>query len=286
MSITIVPIAGALGAEIHGADPRDPDLDFGSIHKALLDYEVIFFREVNLNEDEHLAFGAKFGTPSIYPVAKLMGETTPKLTVFDDLPDRQNVTDNWHTDVTWITNPPDFALLHMEVRPERGGDTLWGSATRAYETLSPKVQEFLCGLTVTHDNEGVIESLIAKTGDPEHFLIEGLRRDYPPVVHPLVRTHPETGKRAIVYSKQFMRKVNEVTSAESRAIFDLLDHHIQNPALHCRWRWTVGDLAVWDERSTIHRSAGDHFGYHRTIRRLEIDGEQPYFDPDAVVKSA
>jgi taurine dioxygenase len=239
---------------------------------------VIFFREVNLSEAEQFALGERFGTPSIFPVARLMGATEPTMTVIEDGPDSDNAADAWHTDVTWTATPPKYALLHMEVVPDRGGDTLWCSATRAYETLSPTMQEFLCGLTVVHDNEGFIESVALKAGDAADSLIEGLRRDYGPVEHPLIRTHPETGRRALFYAARFIRRIKDLTQAESDAILGFLAAHISEPSLHCRWRWSEGDLAIWDERSTLHRAVADHFPQRRIIRRLEIDGDRPYFE--------
>jgi taurine dioxygenase len=282
----ILPVTAALGAEIRGVDLRDPDFDFEAVHRALLEHEVVFFRDVNLTEEEHLRLGRRFGTPSIFPVARLMGMTEPTMTVIEDGPDSPNGADAWHTDVTWTAEPPDYALLHMEVKPEVGGDTLWCSATKAYDLLSPAMQNFLADLTVTHDNEGFIDRLIEKTGDPEHELIAGLRAEYPPVVHPMVRTHPETGKRALLWSKTFIRRINELCDSENHAILAMLSEHVNDPRLHCRWQWGEGDLAIWDERSTLHRAAADHWPQRRVIRRLEIDGERPYFNPDQALTPA
>ena len=124
-----------------------------------------------------------------------------------DGPESDNAADAWHTDVTWTPTPPSFALLHMEVVPEVGGDTLWCSATKAYDLLSEPMQELLCGVRVIHDNEGFIRGVERKAGDAAEALVAGLRRDYPPVEHPLIRTHPETGKRALVYAARFMRRI-------------------------------------------------------------------------------
>jgi taurine dioxygenase len=277
----IIPVTGALGAELRGVDVRNLDDDFDAVKAALLEHEVVFFRQVNLSEEEHLALGRRFGTPSIYPIPRLMGLTEPTMTVIEDGPDSPNKADSWHTDVTWTASPPAYALLHMEVTPEVGGDTLWCSATKAYELLSPAMQEFLCGLTVTHDNEGFIRRMVEKTGDPNHELIAGLREHYPPVVHPMVRTHPETGKRALLWARNFIRRINELTDAENDAVLAHLAEHVNDPRLHCRWAWTEGDLAIWDERSTLHRAAADHWPHRRVIRRCEIDGTRPYFEPAA-----
>ena len=281
----IIPVTGALGAEIRGVEVRDPGDDFPAIKAALLEHEVIFFREVGLTEAEHFDLGRRFGTPSVFPVARLMGSTEPTMTVIEDGRDSPNKADTWHTDVTWTATPPAYALLHMELKPEVGGDKLWCSATKAYELLSPVMQEFLCGLTVTHDNEGFIRRMIEKTGDPNHELVHGLRDNYPAVVHPMVRTHPETGKRALLWARNFIRRINELTDAENAALLRYLGEHVNDPRLHCRWQWRDGDLAIWDERATLHRAAADHWPQRRIVRRCEIDGTAPYFDPDQPVSS-
>ena len=276
-AVDVRRVAGALGAEISGVDLRDPDLDFDAVYTALLEHQVIFFREVHLTEDEHLALGQRFGTPSIFPVARVSGATEPTMTVIADGPESPNAADRWHTDVTWIAEPPKCALLHMEEPCEVGGDTLWASATAAYERLSEPMQAFLCGLSAQHSNAGFNQRVLEKAGDAGPPLVAALEEAYPPVVHPLVRTHPETGKRALLYAAGFIDRVLGVTDAESDAILGFLGSHVSEPALHCRWQWRKGDLAIWDERSTLHRAAADHWPQRRVIRRLEIDGDRPYF---------
>ena len=273
-------VAGALGAEIVGVDLRDPDLDFDAAYRAFLEHEVIFFRGAHLTKEEHLALGRRFGTPSIYPVARVLGATEPTMTVIENGPDSPNRADRWHTDVTWTATPPKAALLHMELAPEFGGDTLWASATRAYETLSPQVQEFFTSLTVVHSHRGFLERVAEKAGDHADAISEAIKRDYGPVEHPLVRTHPETGKRALLYAEQFIDHVAGVSRAESDMVLNFVREHVADVSLHCRWQWQEGDLAIWDERSTLHRAAADHFPQRRIIRRLEIDGDRPYFDPN------
>lgn len=277
--MNITRVSGALGAVIDGVDLRDPDLDFEAIYEALLEHEVIFFREVHLDEAEQLALGRRFGTPSIFPVARILGATEPTMTVLTDGPDSPNAADMWHTDVTWTATPPKVALLHMEHPCDVGGDTLWASATKAYETLSPAMQSFCCELTAIHANTGFAKRVSEKAGAARDEILEALARDYPPVSHPLVRTHPETGRRALMFARQFMSHIEQLTAAESRALIHLLDEHVKESSLHCRWQWSKGDLAIWDERSTLHRSAADHWPQVRVIRRLEIDGDRPFFDP-------
>ena len=240
-SLDLFPITDALRAYVRDVALRDPGIDFAAIYAALLEHEVLFFRGAALTEEERLELGRRFGTPSVFPIARLLGATDPTMTVIEGGPDTPTAADVWHTDVTWTATPPNFALLQMEVAPERGGDTA--------------------------------------------ELVSMLRRDFPAVEHPLIRTHPETGKRAILYAGFFIRRIVGVSAAESRMVLDFLAAHVQDPAFHCRWHWQPGDLAIWDERSTLHRAAADHFPHRRVIRRLEIDGARPYFEPDAPVRT-
>ncbi len=275
----VTPLTNALGAVVEGVDVRDPGDDFAAVHAALLEHEVIFFPGVHLTEDEHMALGRRFGTPSIFPVSRHLGATEPVLTTIVDHPGQANAADHWHTDVTWIAEPPKIALLTAVDIPERGGDTLWASGTAAYEALTPKFQDWLAGMTVVHSVEGFLMGVRKKLGDDGDDLVDALRRGYPPVEHPLVRTHPETGRRALMYSSEFMTRVVGVSDDESRAVLDFVGSWIKDVRFHVRWHWSPGDLAIWDERSTAHRAAGDHFPHARSIRRLEIDGDRPFFDP-------
>jgi taurine dioxygenase len=211
----------------------------------------------------------------------LRGVNEPSCQVITDGPDSPGEADSWHTDVTWTAVPPKYALLCAEVVPERGGDTLWASMTTAYDALSPVMQQLLCGLAVVHDNESFIGGLMRKAGDAPGAaeLVEKLRANYPPVTHPLVRTHPDTGRQALFLGGRFMRRIVGMTEVESQTVLDFLSRHIADPRFHCRWRWTPGDLAIWDERSTNHRSAGDYFPQVRSVRRIEIDGDPPFFRP-------
>ena len=275
----VTRVAGALGGLIEGVDLRDPNTDFAEVRHLLLEHEVIFFRDQFLTANEQIELGRRFGEPSIFPIARLQGMTEPHPTTIEDRPDNPNVADQWHTDVTWIEEPPMAAILCMEVIPEFGGDTLWASATKAFDALSAPMQQMLRGLTATHDNQSFIAALLKKSGEARRPLAEQLRAAYPPVVHPLVRTHPETGKQALMVADGFLRCINELTEDESRAVVDMLIQHVANPAFHCRWSWRDGDVAIWDERSTLHRAAADHVGQYRRIRRIEIDGDRPYYDP-------
>lgn len=273
----IRPTGGALGAEILGIDPRSAtESEVEDIYQALLEHEVVFLRNTQLDDAGHLKFAGRFGTPSVFPMFKVLGETKPTFQVIHDGPDSAPAADHWHTDVTWIAEPPKAAFLRATLVPERGGDTMWGSMSTAYEALSAEMKTFLDGLTVRHDNSSFIKGMEKKMGAEAAAALTGkLREQYPAVIHPLIRTHPENGRKTIFFGGGFMRKIVELTKPESDALLAFLARHIEEPAFHTRWRWCQDDLAIWDERSTVHRGLSDHFPREREVRRCVIDGDRP-----------
>ena len=278
--IESTPVSGSLGAELSGVDLTAMDDETtAALRAAIVEHEVVFVRGAFLDEQQHLALGDALGGAMTFPLFRLLGATDPTLTVIEDGPDSKPEADEWHTDATWIAEPPDFAILQANVVPERGGDTLWASMTAAFEGLSEPMRRFCRGLTVRHDNASFIAGMARKAPQlvTEHDLDRRLREAYPPVDHPLVRTHPESGREALFLGGRFMRRVNELTENESRTLLDLLARHVDDARFHCRWRWQPGDVAIWDERSTNHRSAADHFPQHRQIRRCEVGGDRPVF---------
>ncbi len=276
----VVPVSGALGAEVHDVDPRSLSRETAAdLRSVLHEFQVIFLPAVNLTPDEQMALGRAFGEISVFPVARLSGATQPSFQVISDGPESRPEADYWHTDVTWIAEPPNYAVLHAEIVPERGGDTLWASMTAAYEALSPSMQDFLGSLHVLHDNESFIVGVQKKmpAGPDRDQLCRELRDNFPPVHHPLIRTHPDTGRQALFLGGRFMRRIEELKDAESDTLLQFLSHHIEDPAFHCRWRWTPGDIAIWDERSTNHRNAADYYPQEREIRRIEVGNDRPHF---------
>lgn len=284
--IQVRRISATIGAEISGVDLHDLDGDtFAAIHRTLLEREVVFFRDTGLTDEEHMKLALRFGQPGIFPMFEVMGATEPTFQVIEDGPDSPPAADYWHTDVTWSAEPPKYALLRAEIIPEFGGDTLWGSMTAAYEALSPAMQKLLDGLVVLHDNTSFIEGLYTKMGAEQvkkSGIDQRLRDAHPGVNHPLVRTHPETGRRAILFGGGFMRHIVGVSEDENQLLMDFLRRHIDNPHFHCRWQWRPGDLAIWDERSTVHRALSDHFPQRRTMHRCVVEGDRPYFDDNVV----
>ncbi len=267
----IEPITRNFGAVLHGLDFRDP----GST-KAILDavhaHGVVFLRDQPLEDAEHIACAARFGPLGVYPIQAAAGRDEP-LEFIEDGPDDPPKADGWHTDVTWTERPPVLAFLSMLEPAERGGDTMWVDTAAAWDALSPVMQEMLSGLSVHHDLGASRAVLDRKFGTE---IVERTRELYGiGVAHPLVRVHPHTGRKSLFVAGYFMDHVVGMTPAESRALLDFLMTHATQPERAIRWRWREGDLAIWDERRTMHRALGDHFPRRRRVRRCTVLGERP-----------
>lgn len=273
---------GALGARVDGIDLRKdlPDETVAALKRALAANEVLFFEDQPLSGDEQLALARRFGDVSLYPIERLFGADKPGHQVIVDDADNPPEVDLWHTDVSWLEAPPGIAFLTALEVPEWGGDTMWASTTAAYEALSPAMRALLDGLECIHTCHGdFVEIAARKSGIPG--LAEKIKAAYPQQRHPLVRTHPESGKRSLyVTDRGVLERIVGLDPAESDALLDFLESHVAEPRFHIRWRWAPDQLAIWDERTTLHRGVSDHFPQRRVIRRCTVDGEVPFFDPE------
>lgn len=273
--------AGALGAVVDGVDLKEPLSDevFAALRHALAANEVLFFRDQFLDGDQQLALARRFGDVSLYPIEKLFGADEPGHQVIVDDEENPPGVDMWHTDVSWLERPPGIAFLTALEIPAWGGDTMWASTTAAYEALSPKMRALLDGLECVHScHQDFVEIAARKSGIPE--LADKIRAAYPALRHPLVRTHPETGKRSLFLTDRgVLHEIADLPPEESEAILGFLEAHVDQPRFHVRWKWSPGELAIWDERTTLHRGVSDHYPQRRVIRRCTVDGEVPFFDP-------
>ena len=262
-------LTGSLGAVIEGVHLETiDDHQFKELHDALLDHQVVFLRDQHLSDDGHRALAHRFGTPSVFPVTKHFGGTE-YLSHIEDSPESPPDADGWHTDITWIPNPPKIAILCAIEIPEYGGDTLWADLYGAYDRLSDPMKQFVSGLTVRHTAGDAFWSAVGRKMQDEQ--VAELRDAFPPAEHPLVQVHPETGKRALVVAGGFMHSIVGMEPEESAGLLDWLRARIEDPNLQVRWHWTEGDVAIWDERCTNHRALSDHFPQHRHMRRCTID---------------
>jgi taurine dioxygenase len=275
MTLDIKPIAGALGAEIHGVD-LPAELDSGTvaaIRRALLDHLVIFFRDQELPPERFLAFARRLGTPVEYPLVKGIDGFPEIIRVAKLENETVNFGGIWHSDTTYLETPPMGTMLVAREVPPVGGDTLFANMYLAYDALSDGMKRLLEGLKgvstslkadATRTREDRIKS-DPTTQSRQEFIAE----------HPVVRTHPETGRKALYVNVAHTVRFVGMTEAESAPILGYLFRHQVQPEFTCRFAWRVGSLAFWDNRATQHNPVNDYHGYRRVMHRITLAGDRP-----------
>ena len=277
MSLHITPLSCALGAQISGVDlSRDLTADQrDAIEQAVLKHQVLFFREQPITPQQQVRFAAQFGDLHIHPIYPNVPEQ-PEIMVLDTA--LTDVRDNaiWHTDVTFLPTPALGAVLSAKQLPAYGGDTLWASGIAAFEALSKPLQTLLDGLTATHDftRSFPLERFGTTAQDLARW--EEARRKNPPLSHPVIRTHPVSGRKALFVNDGFTTRINELVPAESEAILKLLFAHATRPEFTIRWRWQENDVAMWDNRVTQHYAVDDYRPQRRVMHRATILGDAPF----------
>ena len=278
IQLEITPRSGHIGAFVSGVDLTQPldDKTISAIRNALLEHHVIFFRDQPITPEQHLQLAACFG--EIEEPHPVFGnhENDERLTVIESKGRPSDAEHHWHTDVTYQEAPSMGSLLMARKLPEVGGDTLFASMYAAFEALSPPMQEFLCGLTATHTFEsGWGKTLRMHEGGDER--VYKLNKVFPPMAHPVVRTHPETGRKALYVNEYYTTHINELSGYESDALIRMLNHHAQLADFQIRHTWQVNDIAFWDNRCTQHYASGDYGAAHRVMNRVTIVGDRPYY---------
>ena len=276
-TLTLAPLSPALGAVVSGIDLRQPldDAQHQAIEQALLTHQVLFFRDQPLTPQQQAAFAARFGDLHIHPIYPSVPEQREVIVLDTAVTD---VRDNaiWHTDVTFLETPALGAVLAAKQLPPYGGDTLWASGIAAFEALSKPLQRLLDGLTATHDISKSFPQERFGATDADLARLEEARKKNPPRSHPVIRTHPVTGRKALFVSDGFTTRINELSAAESRAILDLLFAHVARPEFTVRWRWRENDVAFWDNRVTQHYAVDDYHPQRRVMHRATILGDKPF----------
>ncbi|MEX0847335.1 MAG: TauD/TfdA family dioxygenase [Ilumatobacteraceae bacterium] len=282
--IDVEPLTGSIGAVVHGVDLSTDltDADVVAVRSALLSARVIFFRRQQISPTQQVAFARRFG--SLTPAHPLLGgldDDHPEVLVLDssDYPlgvgSRGTATsynDRWHTDVTFSERPPMGTILAAKQLPPRGGDTLCADLVGAYETLSEPIRALLDGLVAVHDASATFARF--RDDDPtgeQNQRLAALK----PVRHPVVRVHPETGERGLFVNDTFTREIEGLLPTESDALLRLLNQHMTQPERVVRWRWSEGDVAFWDNRSTAHYATAD-YTERRVMHRVTIAGDPPF----------
>lgn len=275
--LNLTPVAPAIGAVIHDIDLNRIDEETqAAIRQALLDYQVVFFRNQKLPAHAQAALARQFGSLHIHPIFPSVAGV-PEVIVLDshllDLRDNEL----WHTDVTFSRTPPLGCVLQAIKIPPTGGDTLWASGTAAFKALDPALQQKLKGLTAQHDIRLSFPQERFARDEAEQAKLDAIFAKNPPVTHPVVRTHPETGEPVLFVSEGFTDRINELPEAESRELLDFLTRHAVKPEFTLRWQWQEGDVAIWDNRCTQHKALFDYGDAHRIMHRATINGDAPYF---------
>ena len=273
--LDIKPVAGALGVEIHGLDLSRA---LGAREHALLrdllnEHEVIFFRDQDISPVLQKSLALSFGPLQTHPAYETV-EGFPELTILESTAEKPTKIEAWHSDMTFRQHPPMGTVLRSVIVPPKGGDTLWSSMTAAYNGLSRPMRDLLEGLSAVHDfSHGFRESLAEPGG--RQRLAAAVEAN-PPVSHPVIRTHPETGRKVIFVNSLFTTHIEGLPGAESDALLQFLFRHITTPEYTCRFQWRPHSIAIWDNRSTQHKPINDYFPAHRRLLRITIDGDKPY----------
>jgi taurine dioxygenase len=273
--IDVSPIAGALGAEISGVDVAK-DLDdavIGEIRQALLDHGVIFFRDQNFDREQHKAFTRRFGKIFIHPNYNGVSADPEIVDITREPGDKKIVGEDWHTDTTMVQEPPMGAILYGIEVPPYGGDTLFANQYMAYESLSDGLKRTLEGLRAIHTDRMVAGPAAGMNAQRSTKVREDANWRETVSVHPVVRTHPETGRKLLFVNKSYTVGFEGWTEAESRPLLEFLMEHGNRPEFTCRFRWRNGSIAFWDNRCTKHLAIHDAGPYRRIMRRTQIAGD-------------
>ena len=278
-AFNLSPVAGALGAEISGVDLATPlgEAAIAEIRQALLDHLVIFFHDQHLTPEQHLAFGRRFGYLNIHDFVDGTPDYPEIIEVRKEEHDTQNFGGAWHSDVTYLEEPALGSILYAREVPAFGGDTVFADMYVAYDALSEGMKRMLGGMTAVH-------SARRPYGPRSNYFAEGQRSmkirlsntAEAEVAHPVVRTHPETGRKALFVNSVFTIRFTDTTEEESAPLLNFLHRHATQPEFTCRFRWQRNAIAFWDNRCVQHYAINDYHGQRRVMHRVTVNGDRPY----------
>jgi len=260
-----------IGAEIRGVDLSNPlgNQQFQEVHDALMDRLVVFFRDQKLGIEQHKDFARRFGKLHMHPASPdLVADHPEVLVIKADDKAKYIAGEDWHSDVSCDPEPPMGSILYLtEVPPDGGGDTMFANMYLAYEMLSQPIRKLIDGLTAVHDGE---KHYRGRYGNDDRGKV------YPRAEHPIVRTHPETGKKCLFVNRFFTTHIVGLHKSESDAILEMLYRHIETPELSMRFKWTPNSVAFWDNRCTQHHALWDYYPHRRYGHRVTVCGQKPY----------
>ncbi|MEU8094686.1 TauD/TfdA dioxygenase family protein [Micromonospora chalcea] len=273
VQLDLEPLGPHFGALVHGMDlATATDDEIVALRAALVDRKVLFLRDQHLDDDAQVRLGRRIGElTASHPVVGSVDKAHPEVYALDSTDN--GFADVWHTDVTFMKRPPLGSILRPVTLPPTGGDTNWADAQLAYDSLSEPVRRLVDHLTAVHDGTREFGYYLAQRGGNVWEGQPVSRLD--PVEHPVVRVHPETGRRGIFVNPGFTSHIVGVSDVESRAILDLLYAHLTKPEHIVRHRWRLGDVALWDNRSTAHYANRDYGSERRVMHRITLRGDIP-----------
>jgi len=270
--IEVRPYAPNLGAEVRGLDLAaglTPD-QFDEVRRAFLDHQVLFFKDQSpIPPEAHIAIGRMFGELHEHPAAPHMEGYPEIFVIHADANSTFANGENWHSDVSCDEEPPLGTMLQLHLLPDCGGDTMFADSYAAWETLSDPLRTMLRGLTAEHDGEHIYR------GRYRDFVGDDKDKTYPSAVHPIARTHPDTGHTALYVNRLFTTRIIGLPADESRALLDHLFDHTEKVEFQIRYRWAENDLAFWDNRCVMHRALWDYWPAERKGNRVTIKGDRP-----------
>ena len=269
----IRPFSPNLGAYVSGIDLAKgiSDEQFEQINKAFMKFQVLFF--VNQNEippEIQINLGKAFGELHSHPAAPTMKGYPEIFEIHTHKNSKIANGEFWHSDVSCDLHPPLGTMLQIHILPECGGDTMFANMYQAYDTLSDKYKSLLEGVNAVHESEHIYKGRYSDRGKTDEKILT------PSAIHPIFRTHPETGKKAIYVNRTFTRSIEEMTNSESKSILNFLFDHCEQIDFQIRYRWSLNDMVFWDNRCAMHRAIWDYWPNERKGRRVTIKGEKPY----------
>ncbi|MBT5108736.1 MAG: taurine dioxygenase [Rhodospirillaceae bacterium] len=277
--IEVKPVSGAIGAEIHGVDLSQENIEqpvVDEIRQALLDYLVIFFHGQAMDDDVLVRFGRRFGELAALPPHRQVPGSYPELLVIDKKPEDTMVFGwEWHSDTSHLETPSLGSILYAKIVPPSGGDTLFANQYLAYDALSDGMKSMLDGLVAVHANGRILRTLAEGEIPPPGTESESAGWSEMSAEHPLVRTHPETGRKALYVNELHTERLKDMTVDESQPLLQFLYKHSSRPEFTCRFQWQVGSVAFWDNRSSMHLALNDYQGQRRLMHRVQVKGDCP-----------
>ncbi|WP_428097507.1 TauD/TfdA dioxygenase family protein [Candidatus Rariloculus sp.] len=271
-ALDVTPYSPALGAEVRGVNLAN-GLDlrtYREIRAALLEHQVLFFKEqTEIPPQTQIEIGRMFGELHMHPAAPHMHGYPEIFEIYVGEDSKVANGEFWHSDVSCDEVPPLGTILQLHILPEIGGDTLFANMYAAYDALSEPMRKMLSGLSALHESEHVYRERYSDRG------VDDTARRYPEATHPVVRTHPETGRKALYVNRTFTTRINELQEAESNAVLEFLFDHCEGVDFQIRYRWERNEVAFWDNRCAMHRAIWDYWPEQRKGRRVTIKGDRP-----------